>query len=106
MTHKEFEVMFNNANIRRWQLLDRKNKEYTRGDNRFQSFDEGAAFDSSSPVHELWHGLKKHLTSIKNLVRDDESDRTNNLEIWLEKLDDARNYLDLLEGLVRRKTMQ
>lgn len=102
MDQVKFKEMFDAAAARRWKLLDFKNSEYTRGDNRFQSFDECAAFDGSSPIHELWHAMKKHIQSIKNLVRDEEAGKINPIENWLEKLDDARNYLDLLEGLVRR----
>jgi hypothetical protein len=105
MDSKEFKKLYDKANIRRWNLLNIKNREYTRGENRFQRFDDSAAFDGSTPIHELWHSLKKHIQSIKNLVKDDEINPNSepDLQLWIERLDDARNYLDLLEGLVRRK---
>ncbi len=103
MTHSEFTQVFMNAYGRRKLLLVEKSKQYTRSNNRFEAFDRAARFDNdSSPLKEAWHLLKKHLVTINNLITDINNNNKTTIEAVLEPLDDARNYLDLIEGMIRR----
>src|SRR5690625_290839 len=79
--------------------LDSKGGEYWRGENPFHNFDTAAEMDDVSPEEALWGFCLKHLVSIRDMMK---SDETLTEEMIDEKIGDAVNYFILLEGIFRR----
>lgn len=101
MTPDEFQEVFKVANKRRGKLLNVKNVEYARGDDKLSNFKKAAGMDGTTPEHALWGMNKKHIISVTDMVNDLQHDgKMPPMDKWHEKLDDMRNYCDLLEALL------
>lgn len=101
MTPVEFQKMFKEANERRGKLLSAKNAEYARGGDKLSNFKKAGAMDLTTPEHALWGMNRKHIISVTDMVNDLQAGLPMPpLNKWREKLDDLRNYCDLLEALL------
>lgn len=94
MTHKEFEQILLEAQKRRTEVLIHKGTEYGPVD-RLQNFKQGAALRGANTADCVFWFLTKHLQSISEMCK---TPHKHSQCKWYEKLDDARNYLDLLEA--------
>ena len=111
MNEKAFNALVENAHQRRTALMNRKSAEYMRNDDKLSNFKKAGAMDGSTPEHALMGMAKKHIVSIVDMTNDLECMNClikgqpavkiySTLDQWQEKLDDLRNYLDLLEALL------
>lgn len=101
MTPQAFEKLFKEMNERRGKLLNKKNVEYARGGDKLSNFKKAGAMDLTTPEHALWGMNKKHIISVTDMVNDLQNQGANyTMDQWREKLDDLRNYCDLLEALL------
>jgi len=91
MTHVE------DAFARRKELLKRKEKEYSSGGDRLEQFYRAGAAQNILPTEALMGMAAKHFTSIADMCKDPSNYTSNQ---WFGKLDDLRNYMDLLDALV------
>jgi hypothetical protein len=84
-------------------LLDHKRIEYS-GDSqaadRLSQFKKAATLLSCHPSYALCGMMLKHITSICDMTDDMSLDVIYDRDKWLEKIGDARNYLDLLWAIV------
>ncbi len=81
-----------------------KNKEYSRGGDKFSNFIKAGALDGESPERALKGMWKKHVVSICDMVEDIDRDNFCAREdVWLEKITDNIVYSILLYGLVDRR---
>ena len=97
MTNEQFLLEFEKAVLRSKNVLCRKEKEYSEGEDRFDQFWKVASMNSISPMEALWGMASKHVTSVATMVKDPTS---YNLKTWREKLGDLRNYIFLAEALL------
>ena len=106
MTPTMFVMVFKAANARRSELLNAKSAEYARNGDKLSNFKKAAGMDGTTPEHALWGMNRKHIISITDMVNDLQYEgKMAPMDKWREKLDDLRNYCDLLEAcLIERAT--
>lgn len=80
--------------------LTKKNTEYATDDFPLHNFYESAKLLRSTPKEAAFAFMVKHLTSITDMVQ---SNNVYPLELWQEKLGDAKNYLVLIECLIEEE---
>jgi len=97
MTNEEFEKLFDAVVAQERETLITKAGEYSTDSDRFHNFHAGAAISGQTPARTLWGFLVKHLVSVRDIVDGRKSDRA----MLREKIGDCRNYLILLEALLR-----
>jgi len=97
MTKEQFVAIVLEANDRRLQLLERKGKEYTSDNDRLRQFKKTGVMESKLPTETLFSMADKHITSIADMVKVPDE---YTVRQWRSKLDDLRNYCDLLEALI------
>lgn len=98
----DFRVMRQNSTIRRFEMADAKSIEYTRGnaDDRLCNFKRMAEETEhiADPTYRSWANyFLKHIDAIWEYLKT----RKQGTEGITSRIDDAHNYLDMLEGLVR-----
>lgn len=97
MTNEQFMLHLDQATLRRKEVLKKKEKEYSGGKDRLDQFHRAAAAQNILPTEALVGMATKHFTSITDMAKDP----TNfTFKQWHEKLDDMRNYCDLLDALI------
>ena len=81
-------------------VLDTKNKEYTREEDKLYNFKRAAEMLGANPEEALLGMATKHFVSVFDLAKD--VDRLDDIEPGYvdEKIGDAINYLLLLEALL------
>jgi hypothetical protein len=99
MTGKQRYKFIQQAITRRMKLLDMKGKEYSNSNDVNANFKRLAQMLGVKPYFILWIYLTKHIDSITHFIRTGNSDS----EGIISRLDDARNYLDILECLLREE---
>lgn len=84
-----------------------KGEEYSRGGDRLHNFKTAAAIDGETPEQALWGMAKKHVVSVRDLIKDIERGIVPSRKMLDEKITDWINYGLLLEGLIeeRRQTL-
>lgn len=97
MNNKRFNEVVENGHKRTIDLLLKKGEEYSGKEDRLLNFKEGAALRGTNPADCCFWYMTKHLQSISQMTRNPLNFDRNK---WYEKLDDARNYLHLLEGCI------
>lgn len=97
MTNEEFIFHTQLAFERRRGILARKEKEYSNGKDRLEQFHRAASAQNILPTEALVGMMTKHFTSITDMAKDPSN---HTFKQWHEKLDDLRNYCDLLDALV------
>lgn len=102
MNTPDFNVLFEDVVDQERKTLGVKAQEYGQP-GRLWNFKRGAEISGMSPRMTLWGYLVKHLTSISDICW---SDKPVDRAFLREKIGDARNYLFLLEALVRDESEQ
>lgn len=97
MTNEQFQIEVEKAFLRSKQLLNKKEKEYSEGEDRLDQFKKVSTLNNEPATRSLWGMATKHVTSIANMVKDPTS---YNLKMWREKVTDLRNYTFLLDALL------
>lgn len=97
MDNSTFQIEVEKSFLRSKQLLNKKEKEYSEGQDRLDQFYKIAKLNSESPTQSLWGMTAKHVTSIATMVK---NPTLYNLKTWREKLTDLRNYTFLLDALL------
>ena len=97
MNKVQFMSHIEDAFVRRKEILKKKEKEYSSGRDRLEQFYRAGAAQNILPTEALIGMATKHFTSITDMCKDPSNYTTNQ---WNEKLDDLRNYCDLLDALV------
>lgn len=97
MNNEEFMYYIHTAFERRKAILVKKEKEYSNGKDRLEQFHRAASAQNILPTEALVGMMTKHFTSITDMAKDPSN---HTFRQWHEKLDDLRNYCDLLDALV------
>lgn len=86
-------------------LLTSKGIEYSGEENRFKNFDELSEELGTEPEFIAWVYFRKHIDSIKNYIKNINNEGyTSKLSEPIEgRINDARNYLALLGGMIARR---
>lgn len=93
-----FEELFQQMHKEEEEILITKGREYTIGTpDRFHNFRTVASFMGITPQQALAVYLYKHMASVFSYIK---SGRTYSTETILSRIEDARNYLALLAGLI------
>jgi len=87
------------ATERRYKLLLQRSKEYARHEDTLHNFYRAAALRGTTPEDALWGMATKHIVSVTDIVTDTKIGKYADRETLCTKLDDLRNYCDLLEAL-------
>jgi len=104
MTREEYSKSIEAQLKRVKETLIEKNKEYSTDNSPLHNFHQSAKILRVSPKECALAFMVKHLTSIIDMTQ---SDVDYPMEIWREKLGDAKNYMILIECLVEEeKTMK
>lgn len=81
-----------------------KNDEYASEEEVFANFKDGVGISyNKTPEKYAWELLSKHLQSIKDIMIDIEAGRLPTVALIDEKMNDAHNYLYLIEGMIQEK---
>lgn len=81
--------------------LIKKGKSYSSDEDRLHNFRVAAALQGISEKEALAGMLAKHLVSVFDMVKTDESrPRPYSSAVWDEKIGDAINYLLILRAMV------
>lgn len=95
------------ANLRRQGISEDKSKEYSRGDDVLRNFKEVGRRLGLDPSVVACVYLNKHIDSINTFIDKAKDLETQELKGFMNegegiisRLDDARNYLDLLECIL------
>ena len=104
MTREEYNKSIEAQLKRVKETLIKKNKEYSTDNSPLYNFHQSAKLLRVSPKECALAFMVKHLTSIIDMTQ---SDIDYPMELWREKLGDAKNYMILIECLVEEeKTMK
>jgi len=104
MNESTFQIVIRNAHARSTRVLAGKRVEYSPGEDRLSNFKKAGELQGVTPEAALVGMLTKHYVSICEMVGQIGVGYVPyGLGVWNEKLDDARNYLFLLEALVRER---
>jgi hypothetical protein len=102
MNDNTFQVLIRNSFYRSTFILGKKAKEYAPGDDRLSNFKKAAALQGIRPDQALFGMLAKHLVSIAEMVGDKDGTPFPRA-MWEEKINDAQNYLFLLEAVIHEQ---
>ena len=97
MDNGQFMYLIHMSFERRKAILVKKEKEYSNGKDRLEQFHRAASAQNILPTEALVGMMTKHFTSITDMAKDPSN---HTFKQWHEKLDDLRNYCDLLDALV------
>ena len=86
-------------------VLDNKSIHYESKTDKLRNFKIGATLAESSQATFLKQLFIKHLTSIFIYIDEMDNGTITPIEKWSESISDARNYLALLEMVVREEMM-
>lgn len=100
MTREEYNKSIEAQLKRVKETLIKKNKEYSTDNSPLHNFHQSAKILRVSPKECALAFMVKHLTSIIDMTQ---SDIDYPIELWEEKLGDAKNYLFLIECLVQEE---
>lgn len=100
MTHAEFEEVLSAKIERIRRVMLAKSADYARGADKLHNFKAAAEMDGITPEQAAKGMLLKHWQSLRDLIDDMDRSVYWPLSHWQEKLDDAVNYLILIEALV------
>lgn len=100
MTREEYNKLIEAQLKRVKETLIKKSKEYSTDNLPLHNFHQSAKILRVSPKESAFAFMVKHLTSITDMLQ---SDTDYPMELWEEKLGDAKNYLFLIECLVQEE---
>ncbi len=106
MNYKQRKEIIEQANKRRQSLMLNKGKEYSKGNadinyNFKEVADRLGTRLAGTPEYTCLVYLFKQILSIEKWARDG---KLSSGETIFSRLDDARNYMDILESLIREKS--
>lgn len=97
MIKEDFDILAENMLNDCYDLLLRKEEEYSDKDDRLSAFKLNWLNENKlNPNEVLWGMMVKHLNSIYTMIKNNNT----NLMQWYEKLTDSVCYLCLLWGLL------
>ncbi len=99
MTLEQFDIFFMNMIKEEQDLLRRKGQEYSGKEDRHANFKRLALQLKLPPEKILWVYLTKHLDGILSYINGDYAGS----EPIRGRIEDARNYLALLAGMIESK---
>jgi len=76
-----------------------KGEEYSRDGDRLHNFKTAAVIDDETPEQALWGMAKKHVVSVRDMIKDVERGVFPSQKMLDDKITDWINYGLLLEGL-------
>lgn len=97
MTNEQFLLHIQQSFLRRVELLKKKEKEYSNGKDRLDQFYRAGSAQNILPTEALIGMATKHFTSITDMCK---NPTEHTFKQWHERLDDLRNYYDLLDALI------
>jgi hypothetical protein len=105
MNKKQREKIIKEANKRRQSIMTNKGSEYSKGDDDINyNFKEVAkrlgTRLAGTPEYVCLVYLEKHLLSIEKWAKDG---KLSSGETIISRLDDIRNYFDILESLTKEE---
>lgn len=100
MTREEYNKSIEAQLKRVKETLIKKNKEYSTDNSPLHNFHQSAKLLRTTPKECALAFMVKHLTSIIDMTQ---SDIDYPMELWREKLGDAKNYMILIECLVEEE---
>jgi hypothetical protein len=103
MTQEEFGKTFESRVDSCRRILISKNTEYARGGDKLSNFKKAGGMLGKHPAIALQGMMSKHQISIVDMINDFELGITHPQKQWDEKLNDALNYLFLLDALIKDK---
>ena len=98
MTLDEFELFYDQMVEAEKKLLSSKGIEYSGKEDRFNNFNKLGTELNLTPEKILWIYLKKHLDGILSYINGEYTGG----EPIMGRINDARNYLALLAGMVAK----
>jgi hypothetical protein len=102
MKQKEFNNYLTQILTKTKQTLATKGTEYAAASaDRLHNFRCAAMLEHCTPEKALRGFLTKHIISVYDLIDQLENGVFEDLEVWQEKCGDIRNYLIILEIMVR-----
>jgi len=102
MRNEDFNIFAKNRFRDCMKILQGKNKDYMRNDNKFHNFVQAADMMGVSSIQAL-AGMKiKHTVSIMDMIKDyEQKGILPSIETLSEKIGDEINYLVILEAMFR-----
>lgn len=102
MNAKEFDMLVDEVCADTKNTLCSKAKEYASAGSRFHNFEAAARMEGIDRKQALWGMALKHLVAVKDMI--DNPKQAYSYDYVREKCGDLRNYLILLEGMLREDT--
>ena len=103
MNQEEFNKTFESRVDSCRRILISKNTEYARGGDKVSNFKKAAGMQLCHPAKALQGMMAKHQVSIVDMINDFELGITHSQKQWDEKINDALNYLFLLDAVIKDK---
>jgi hypothetical protein len=88
------------AEKKRREILDSKGAAYAGHEDVFNNFKRNAERIGASKYQVLLIYLNKHMDAIINAIKDNPDNPVDKTEGMMGRIDDAKNYLDLLRGML------
>lgn len=86
------------------EVFATKNDEYANETEVFNNFKQAVGISfNNTPEKVAWEFLTKHLQSVKDILNDIEGGKIPSISVLDEKMNDAHNYLYLIEGMIQEK---
>ena len=99
MTIDEFDTFYMTMTEEERELLRKKGQEYSGKENRFCNFQSIGIELNLDPKKILWVYLHKHLDGIRTYIKGEYT----GIESIRGRIEDARNYLALLAGMIEEE---
>jgi|GEM_PF-2894518 len=87
------------ATKRRMKILSSKGRDYSISTNAFDNFNRGSRMLGLDRKIVLWVYFMKHIDAISNFISKGKLES----EPIQGRLDDARNYLDILDAMIKEE---
>lgn len=100
MTPEKFVDFYKTLVEEEVKIFTDKGREYSGNNNRFNNFQRLGQELELPPEKILWIYLKKHLDSILSYIN---LEKELSSEPIIGRINDARNYLALLAGMIQEK---
>ena len=106
MNRKDFFNYVDFVKERTSNVLQAKGDEYNYNSGAFENFEEGISIGLANTREAIaWNYVTKHIQSIRALIREVDSGRTDHLTDKLidEKFGDVINYMILIEAMLKER---
>jgi len=104
MNRKRFNHIIEHRVEKSIGVFKSKNDEYASEEEVFANFKQGVGISyNNTPEKYAWELLSKHLQSIKDILSSLEKGIKPSVSLIDEKMNDAHNYLYLIEGMITEK---